>query len=201
MKYMAYVIIFIVVLLLNFQIADAAENEYGTVKAWFDGKNATVTGIELKVGEPVEIKIEVESKINGHVFVKLTEPGVTKAFDVISGPSNQDERIDNLNIANGWSKLFIWKIKPNGAWKNGNAPINILVSFYNLKKDNQKPIQFTIANPYILDEQYAGAASKPKATSTPTGTLQSTSVKETPFLPVIITVSALILAWRWRREM
>jgi len=195
MKSIIYAIILIVVLLLNFQMADAAENEYGTVKAWFDGKNATVTGIELKVGEPVEIKIEVESKINGHVFVKLTEPGVTKAFDVISGPSNQDERIDNLNIANGWSKIFIWKIKPNGAWKNGNAPINIFVSFYNLKKDLQKPVQFTIANPYILDEQYSGAVSIPKPTSTSTEAVPATPVKATPFPSVLFAFVMLIVAF------
>lgn len=195
MKSIAYFIILIVVLLLNFQMADAAENEYGTVRAWFDGENATVTGIELKVGEPVEIKVEVVSKINGHVFVELTEPGVTKAFDVINGPSNQDERIDNLNIANGWSKTFIWKIKPNGAWKNGNAPINIFVSFYNIKKDFQKPIQFTIANPYILDKQYSGAVPTPEKTVSPAGT----QAKAVPFIPIIITFGALILAWRWRR--
>jgi hypothetical protein len=56
----------------------------------------------------------VTSKINGLVFVKLKEPGVTKAFEIINGPSNQDERIDNLNIANGWSQTFIWKIKSKG---------------------------------------------------------------------------------------
>ena len=139
------------------------------------------------------------SKVEGHVFVALTETGVTKAFDILNGPSKEDERIDNLNIGKGWSKTFIWKITPNGAWKNGNAPINIYVGFYNTKSKIDKKIQFTIANPYILDEQYTGAVSKPKTTSTSTGTVKSTQAKETPFLPVIFTLSALIMAWRWRR--
>ncbi|CAG1006164.1 hypothetical protein METP2_03729 [Methanosarcinales archaeon] len=184
--------LFILVLLLNFQIAAAAENEYGTVKAWFNGENATVGYVELKVGELAEVKVEVVSKINGHVFVELTEPGVTKAFDV-SGPSKQDESIDNYDITTGWSKTYTWTITPSGAWKNGNAPINIFVSFYNIEKDFQKPIQFTIANPYILDEQYTGAAA-----TTPAPEITGTDVpaKATPFLPVIFTIGALLLVWR-----
>ena len=185
----------ILVLLLNFQFANAAENDYGSVKAWFNGKNATVVGTELKVGEPAEVKVEVVSKINGHVFVELTEPGVTKAFDV-SGPSKEDESIDNYDIINGWSKTYTWTITPNGAWKNGNAPINIFVSFYNIKKDFQKPLQFTIANPYILDEQYSGAVPTPETTASP----GITQVKEMPFVPVIFAVSVLILTWRWNRK-
>jgi flagellar assembly factor FliW len=78
--------------------------------------------------------------------------------------------------------------------KNGNAPLNIFVQFN--KGNYDKKIQFTIANPYILDEQYSGAVPTPEKTAFPAGT----RVKETTFLPVIFTVSALILAWRWRRE-
>lgn len=196
MKSIAYVIILIVVLLLNFQIAGAADNEYGTVRARFNGINATVTGIELKVGEPVEVQVEIESKINGHVTLILQEPGITKAFEVLSGPSKVDEKISNLNIESGWSKTYTWKLAPNGDWKDGNAPINLLVKFYNTKSKNDNIMQFTIANPYILNEQYSGAVPTPETTVFPTGT----QAKETPFLPVILTVSALILAWRWRRE-
>ncbi|MCZ7401722.1 MAG: sarcinarray family MAST domain-containing protein [Candidatus Methanoperedens sp.] len=196
MKSMVYVIILIVVLLLNFQIAGAADNEYGTVKARFNGINATVTGIELKVGEPVEVQVEIESKINGHVTLILLEPGITKAFDVLSGPSKVDEKISNLNIESGWSKTYTWKLAPNGAWKDGNAPINLLVKFYNTKLKNDKIVQFTIANPYILDEQYSGAVPTPETSASPTG-IQS---KETPFIPVIFAVGALMLAWRWRRK-
>lgn len=188
-----YLIIFII-LILNFQLAAGAENDYGIVKAWFKGQNATVNGIQLKIGEPSELKIEVTSKIDGNVYIKILEPGTTKAFDVISGPSKQDERIDNLKVMNGWSKTLTWVITPNGAWKNGNAPINVFVEFSKIKDDRK--IQFTIANPYILDEQYTGAVPTPETTAFPAGT----SAKATPFLPVIFTVSALLLAWRWGRE-
>ncbi len=135
------------------------------------------------------------SKINGHVTIILQEPGFTKAFKVLSGPSKEDEKISNLNIESGWSKIYTWKLTPNDAWENGNAPINLLVKFYNIKSKNDKIIQFTIANPYILDEQYTGAATTPETTASQAGT----QAKAAPFLPVIFTVSALLLAWRWGR--
>ncbi|PWB52120.1 MAG: hypothetical protein C3F06_08860 [Candidatus Methanoperedenaceae archaeon] len=190
------VLILIIIISFNFQIAFGSENEFGIVNAWFNTENATVDGIELKIHEPSEIKVEVISKVDGHVFVALTETGVTKGFDILNGPSKQDERIDNLNIEKGWSKTFIWNIAPNGAWKNGNAPINVYVGFYNKKSKIDKKIQFTIANPYILDEQYSGAVPATETTASPAGT----PAKTTPFLSLIFAACALILAWCWRRK-
>ena len=166
------------------------------LKAWFNDENATVNGVQLKIGEPVEIKVEVISKINGHVTIILQEPGVTKAFKVLSGPSKEDEKISNLNIESGWSKTYTWIITPNGAWKNGNAPINLLVKFYNIKSKNDKITQFSIANPYILDEQYTGAS----ATTTPAPEITGTGApaKETPFPSGIFVFMALLVAWRFR---
>jgi len=200
MKYRVLISIFIVLFFYNIQIILAAENEYGVVKAFFNGENATVEGVKLKIGEPAEIRIEINSKINGHVFIKLTEPGTTKAFDVLNGPSKQDERIDNLNIINSWSKTYTWKLAPSGAWKNGNAPINIVVNFYDIKSKDSKIIQFTIANPYILDEQYSGAAPTTAPSLQPTGTGSPAPTKQAPFVPALVALSALILAWLWKRE-
>jgi sarcinarray family protein len=199
MKLKIIIIIILILLFLTLDIVSTEENEFGIVKAWFNEKNATLEtleGIKLRIGEPVEVKVEVISKVNGHVFVVLTEPGVTKSFDILNGPSKLDERIDNLKIESGWSNTYKWKLVPNGAWKNGNAPLNVVVNFYNLKTKNNKVIQFTIANPYILDEQYSGAVPAPEKTVSPAGT----QAKEMPFLSVMFTVGALMLAWRWRRD-
>jgi sarcinarray family protein len=181
----------------NLGLVSAEENKFGVVKAWFNEQNATletIEGIKLKIGEHVDVKVEVISKINGHVSLKLKEPGVTTAYEVLSGPSKVDEKISNLNIESGWSKTYTWKLAPNGAWKKGNAPINIIVQFYDLKTKSYEKIQFTIANPYILDEQYSGAVPTPVTTASPAGTPS----KEAPFIPFIFTVGALIMAWRWR---
>jgi sarcinarray family protein len=191
-KYLLILITFI----LYFQNVAGAENDYGIVEAWFNGQNATVNGIQLKIGETSELKIEVTSKIDGNVYIKILEPGTTKAFNVISGPSKQDERIDNLNVVKGWSRTLTWTISPNGAWKNGNAPINVFVEFSKIKDD--KKIQFTIANPYILDEQYSGAVTT--TTGAPKITETGAQAKATPFLPLIFTVSTLLFAWRLKKS-
>ncbi len=188
------ILIFIlVVLILNFQNVLAEENEYGIVKAWFNGKNATtetVEGVKLRIGEHVEIKAEIMSKVNGHVSLMISEPGATNAFDVLNGPSKQDDRIDNLNIESGWSKTYTWTLVSNGAWKNGNAPLNIFVEFdkiENGKIKGDKKIQFTIANPYILDERYTGASQTPQPTAP-----GATAPKAAPFLSEIGAIAALI---------
>jgi|SRR5659263_43447 len=190
MKSLKYILILSVVLFSNFEIAYGAENDYGIVRAWFNGQNATANGVELKIGETAEIKVDVISKINGDVIIQLYEPGVTKTFEVINGPSLIEKRIDNMNIESGWSKTYTWKIVPNGAWKGGNAPINIFVQFY--KGMNDKKVDFTIANPYILDEQYSSAVTTPETIASPAGT----QAKAVPFLSVIFTIGSLLLAWR-----
>jgi len=195
MKFIISILILILVL-LNFQTVAGAENEYGIVKAWFNGDNATVNGAQLKIGESAEIKVEVTSKINGHVFVEITEPGFTKAFNVLEG-SKQDESIDNLKIETGWSKTFIWKITPNGTWKNGNAPINTVVQFHNLKTKNDEIIQFTIANPYILDEQYSGTSTS-RTTPAPEITGTGAPTKLAPFPSAMFVFMTLLVAWRFR---
>jgi sarcinarray family protein len=192
MKFITSILI-LTVLFLNFQLAAGAENEYGIVNALYNGVNATVNGVQLKIGETFEVKVNISSKIKGDVSFKLYEPGVTKAFKVSNGPSEIEKRIDIMNIESGWSKTYTWTVVPNGAWKGGNAPLNVIVQFN--KGMNNKQIDFTIANPYILDEQYTGAATTPETTASQAGT----QAKEAPFLPVIFTVSALLLAWRWGR--
>ncbi len=194
MKFRMFILILILAL-FSFQTVAGAENKYGVVKAWFNGENATVNGIKLKIGEPAEVKVEVTSKINGHVFVQLTEPGITKAFNVLNG-SKQDESIDNLKIERNWSKIFSWKIVPNGEWKNGNAPINVFVQFYNIKTKDNEIIQFTIANPYILDEQYTGATATTKATPT----ITTAGEKAVPFPSAIFALAALLALWRFQRR-
>jgi len=197
MKLKITIIIVLSVLFLNLDMVSAEENEFGIVEAWFNEQNATaetIEGIKLRIGEPVEVKVQIVSKINGDITLKLKEPGITKGYDIIKGPSKQDEWIDNLKIGTGWSKTYTWTVAPNGAWKNGKAPLNILVQFN--KGMNDKIIQFTIANPYILDEQYTGAAA---TTEAPEITGTGAPARATPFMPILLTVGALLLAWHWRK--
>ena len=162
-------------LLISISNCTAAENEFGIVYAWFDEEPATAEGITLKINEPFTVKATVESKIDGNIYVQLYEPGVTNAYEVVEGPSEIDEFIDNMNIESGWKTTYLWKLKPNGDWTNGNAPINLFVEF-SKSYDDDRMIDFTIANPHILDEQYSGFNIIPtRTTSDPSSTDQPSS--------------------------
>ena len=170
-KIVCFLICIILIGLNQDVLAEPEENEYGIVNAWYNGQEATVRNVQLKIGEPVEIKVEVMSKIDGHVNVELESPLKTKSYEVVSGPSLIDESIDNLFIKSGWNETYIWIIKPTGEWTNGNAPINLFVQFTKAY-DEYEHVEFTIVNPYILDEQYSGPA--------PTRTAADTSSTDQP---------------------
>jgi len=173
MRYKNNIVFLMLILCLLIQICTAGENEYGVVKAWCNNQPATVESINLKINEPVEIRIEVTSKIDGFIDLKLKEPGVTNAYSVVSGPSEMGEWITEENVQSGWSNNYTWVITPTGEWTSGSAPVNILVYFFKEINDDLS-IQFTIANPTILDEHYSGPAPT-RTTTDPSSTNQSPS--------------------------
>ena len=183
------------ILLINISNCLAAENEFGKVSAWYNDEPATVEGITLKINEPFTVKAIVESKITGNVYVEIYEPGITNAYKVIEGPSKIDEVIKNTKIESGWKTTYIWKLKPNGDWTNGNAPINLFVQF-NQDYDDIRKVDFTIANPYILDEHYSGST----RTATPSSSGQPSSEGSPGFgILAALAVTALMVIWQRRR--
>ncbi|MCK4937516.1 MAG: sarcinarray family MAST domain-containing protein [Methanosarcinales archaeon] len=182
------------ILLICISNCTAAENEFGIVTAWSNDEPATVEGMVLKINEPFTVKATIESKIDGNIYVLLSEPGVTTAYEVIEGPSEIDEFIDNMNIESGWKTTYIWKLKPNGDWTNGNAPINLFVQFNKAHDDVQK-IRFTVANPQILDEQYSGFYIIP--TADPSSTNQTPSQGSSGF-GVVSALLGILLAVVYR---
>jgi sarcinarray family protein len=205
--YLRIFVIILIGLVLNLQNVSAEENDYGIVKAWFAEINATdqtAEGVKLKVGEPSELKVEVISKIDGNVYIKLYEPGFTNAFKVISGSSTIGTTVPNSGVSTGWAKTYSWIVAPNGDWKNGNAPLNIFVQFSKIengKKKGEQTIDFTIANPYILDEQYSGstpAQTTGAAPPSPTGT--SSKPQQTPFLTAAGTIAVMLGVWMWKKR-
>ncbi len=128
----------------------------------------------------------------------LKEPGVTKSFDVISGPSDFGEWISEDDIKSGWVKAYTWTICPNGNWVDGNAPINIVVQF-SKEIDDVLFIRYSIANPHIFDEQYSGS-SPSHTTIDPSSTDQSQSNSSPSFgiIAALLSVS-LVVMWRQRK--
>ena len=151
-------VVFIVLILIPVQLAGAAENEYGEVKAWCNGEKATVNDLSVKVGEPINITVKVTSRINGLVNIQLNEPWTTPSYDVISGPGELDEWIKEYDVEPGCTEEYTWIIVPNGEWTGGRSPIMVDVAFYS-DTDGKQDVGFTIASPIILDEQYSGPAS------------------------------------------
>ena len=194
-KLFLLVIVFLIGFILNSVAADPVENNYGIVNAWYNGQEATVRDIQLKVGEPAEIKIEVISKIDGHVFIKLINPLKTESYEIVSGPSQIDESIDNQFIKSRWNETYIWIIKPTGKWTNGNAPINLFVQF-NEAYDEYEIVKFTIANPHILDEQYSGPA--PTRTTTNPSSTDQTPSQGSPGFEVVGALLGILLAVVYR---
>ena len=173
MKWIMYVLIIAFIICSNQNaFAEPIENDFGIVNAWYNGQEATVENIQLKVGEPAEITVSVFSKIECNVYLELTNPMVTKPYKIVNGPSDFDELIQNRDVKSSWSENYTWIIEPNGEWTNGNAPINVFVEFSD--RGDDRHVEFTIANPYILDEQYSGPAPTRTATD-PSSTYQSPS--------------------------
>jgi len=189
----------IIVFCIIIQSCTAGENEYGIVKSWYDNQPATVEGVVLKINEPVEIKVEVTSKVDAFfIGIELCEPGVTKSYDVISGPSDFGEYISEYDIKSGWVKTYTWTICPNGNWTDGNAPINIFVQF-NKEINDDRIIQYSIANPYIFDEQYSGSSpSHTTINSSSTNQSQSNSSPSFGIIAALLSV-ALVVMWRQRK--
>ena len=122
---------------------------------------------------------------------------MTNAYTVVEGPSEIDGAIKNRNIESGWKTTYVWKLKPNGDWTNGNAPINIFVQF-NKDYDDVRMIDFTIANPQILDEKYSGFNIIPTRTTTdPSSTNQSPS-QGSPGFEVVGALLGILLAVVYR---
>ena len=198
MKGINYILLLaIVISLTQNAYAEPIEKNYGIVNAWFNGEEATVENIQLKVGEPAEIKVEVISKVDESINIKLINPLVTESYEVVSGPSNFDEWIDIMNVESGWHETYVWTIKPTGEWTNGNAPINLFVQFTKAH-DEYEHTKFTIANPYILDEQYSGSA--PTRTAADPSSTDQTPSRGSPGFGVAGALLGIVLVMMARRN-
>ena len=178
-------------------LAEPEENEFGIVNAWYNGQEATVKDVQLKIGEPCEIKVEVTSKKNSYIAIYLDSPLVTKAYQTISGPSEMDEWIHAANVESGWNETYSWIIVPTGDWTNGNAPINIFVQFTTPDNDRQS-VEFTIANPTILDDQYSG--SSPSHTITNSSSNDQSQSNSSPSFGIICALLSLALVVMWKKR-
>jgi sarcinarray family protein len=113
----------IIILLLLFLVLAPAMAETSSVKAYFNGQEGTVSGVVVSRGEPFTINVTVAPDIDAYVYVMLTEPGVTWAYDRIEGDARGDAEFRICRA--GDTATFNWTMAANDNWIGGTAPLNI----------------------------------------------------------------------------
>jgi sarcinarray family protein len=137
------------VLLLALILATLQGEAYGrSVKAYFNGQEATVTGIELRPGEPFTVELNVTPDNEADVWAEIDEPGMPRAYDRLSGDELTPAEFKRCNASAGAG--FRWELAANGNWVNGTAPVNI---YYQINGRNSNEVYasgyFTVVEAYI----------------------------------------------------
>ena len=156
-RYIVFLVLGVFLLATN---VNAWECEYGEAKAWVKLSNDTqwreamVDGVTLKVREPFKVKVWVKTKTECYVDIELYDPGITKVFEVVEGPSKNGEMIYSDNCPANWTKTYEWTVRPTGEWTEGWAPLNILVQFTQDPTGYTNKIDKTIIHAYISSEEW-----------------------------------------------
>ena len=95
-----------------------------TVKAYFNGQEATVNGVGLPEGEPFSIDLTIVPDRDAYVGALLDEPGTTQAYDRRGGDAKACF-VDRGLCRAGLPVNFSWTLAANGNWIGGDAPLNI----------------------------------------------------------------------------
>ena len=162
-KYVVFLVLG-VFLLSAIEYANAWECGYGEAKAWVklpddsEWREALVDGVTLKIHEPFKVKAQITTKTKVHVLdIEIYDPGVTKVFEVIEGPSKNGESILKYDVPANWSKTYEWTVRPTGKWTEGWAPLNFGAVFMKTQ-DDYNGIDKTIIHAYISPEEWNGSS-------------------------------------------
>ena len=136
-----------------------------------------LTDLELKINQPCRSKIIINSRYEGTLGFYITEPGITKAYNISKGKNhdslisyliiNRDREQDiynpqDFNINNPNEPVeYIWFFYPNENWTNGHAPISLFYQFDFPTKNSPYSGEIVgsylgFANPYISNEYWQG---------------------------------------------
>lgn len=154
----------VILLLLAIAAISAPDAGARSIKAYFNGQEATVDNITLRVGEPFTVDLYVTPDGDSFVYVTLTEPGYARAYDRISGDAIGDTLSGECSESN--PAHFNWTLAANDQWVYGTAPVNIHCQLN--RKGNSHPYAmayFTVVDARILPALPAsGSGGKKTAT-------------------------------------
>lgn len=178
---------------------EAVENDYGILHAWVrfqdgDWQDAGITNVTLKVHEPFDLKVTVETKVRCNVYLEVFGPGITQTYETVDGPSrmgtgNVADYIDNYDCPIGWNQTYEWVVRPTGNWTQGTAPLNLQVFF--TKLGEKEKIALGVINAYISQKEWEGSLCGIHISSDDT-TSQNTSGFEGVFLLILFVIIATL---------
>ena len=141
----AFIIFAVLAIFMSMQGDAGAKN---IIKAYFNGREATVTDVTLKVNEPFTISLNVTPDRATTVVAILREPGGgDSAYRLISGDAK-----GNMVIKTGGPNRtahFMWVLAPNGKWTDGNAPLDIQYDVWGETAAGDVQGYFTVVDAYI----------------------------------------------------
>ena len=122
------------------------------IKAYYDGQEATVTGVTLKVDEPFTIDLYVTPDRHTTVSARLREPGGgLESYRRISG---DPEDIVRKKGGPNDTVHYQWVMAPTDAWTGGTAPLDIQYNVWGETMDGDVQGYFTVMEAYISPEKY-----------------------------------------------
>ena len=141
-------------LLLAVMALSAPGTDARSIKAYFNGQEATVENVSLHVGEPFTIDLYITPDGDSFAYATLMEPGYTNAYGSVSGDPMWDTLTRKCNESS--PAHFHWVLAANDQWVNGTAPVNIHCQL-NSKGDTHPYAlaYFTVVEARILPAQKA----------------------------------------------
>ena len=124
------------------------------IKAYYNGQEATVSGVTLQVGEPFTVDLYVTPDRYTTVATRLREPGGgLESYERISG----DAAGDIVRKKGGPNETvhFRWVLAPTDAWTGGTAPLDIQYDVWGETMDGDVQGYFTVVEAYISPEKYS----------------------------------------------
>jgi sarcinarray family protein len=143
-----------IVFLIFTSISGAAALSKPAIKAYFNGQEATVDGITLKVDEPFTVDLNITPDCDSIVSVILMEPGSGRSYKSLDGNTAYD--FLDVKCRSGETCRFHWELAANGDWTDGTAPVNIYYQLNDAKQCDQMLYsgEFTVVDPYISPARY-----------------------------------------------
>lgn len=137
-----------VIFLALFLATLPGEADGKSIKAYFNGQEATVSGVVLRPGEAFTVDLYITPDADADAYAEIDEPGVTRAYDRQCGDELVPTTFKRCNASAG--ARFHWTLAASGGWSNGTAPVNI---YYQVNSRDGNDIvargYFTVVDAFI----------------------------------------------------